>query len=494
MAVTETEERSVESPDDGQEHEHLPKTMRWVDAFALGLNSPGSVVAAVGFSVAALGGWWAMALWAAAVVVAFLASWIYTELAGMFPGKSGGIAMYAEEGWRRYSTFVGPLATWGYWVGWSSGVAVFAIAIATIVQAQFFSSATWVVHLGITSLTFPKLVASAIVVMCFVINIRGVRFTVKWGYATGITALFVLVMLSVVPFLTGHVHLSRVNAHLGASGPSGLRIALVWLYVMFWTTGGMEMPASFTPEFRSGYRDTRKAILVLGLVALVTLSLMPVAISGVLGEHAIAANPSSFMVPVFHAILPTAAWIPTLILCGDFLLVIIAGDADGSRTLFGMATDRMTLRTFGHLNKRNVPSHALAASLAFNLFLVIFVSNSLAIISAANLGYVLAHLFALSGFLLLRKDRPTWPRPLRLSTPWIPVAFMLVAILLAATILGATGFGITGYGGTKELIIGVAILAVAWLFFAIRRVFQDKTGIQWREDVPLVPELAEEQG
>ena len=45
---------------------------------------------------------------------------VYSELAAMFPDKSGGIAIYAHEGWRKYSTLVGPVATLGYWFAWSS--------------------------------------------------------------------------------------------------------------------------------------------------------------------------------------------------------------------------------------------------------------------------------------------------------------------------------------------------------------------------------------
>ena len=37
----------------------------------------------------------------------------------MFPEKSGGLALYAHEAWRKYTTLVGPVATFGYWIGWS---------------------------------------------------------------------------------------------------------------------------------------------------------------------------------------------------------------------------------------------------------------------------------------------------------------------------------------------------------------------------------------
>ena len=41
------------------------------------------------------------------------------------------------------------------------------------------------------------------------------------------------------------------------------------------------------------------------------------------------------------------------------------------------------------------------------------------IIATGNLGYMLSHVLALSGFLLLRKDRPDWPRPIKLQRAWI---------------------------------------------------------------------------
>ena len=57
----------------------------------------------------------------------------------MFPEKSGGIALYAHEGWRKYTTLVGPIATFGYWIGWSVVLAVNGLFIGQIVQGAWFS-------------------------------------------------------------------------------------------------------------------------------------------------------------------------------------------------------------------------------------------------------------------------------------------------------------------------------------------------------------------
>ena len=56
----------------------------------------------------------------------------------------------------------------------------------------------------------------------------------------------------------------------------------------------------------------------------------------------------------------------------------------------------------------------MTVDMVVNILLVLFIGNIFGILAASNLGYVLAHMFALSGFVLLRRDRPNWPRPIKL--------------------------------------------------------------------------------
>ena len=85
--------------------------------------------------------------------------------------------------------------------------------------------------------------------------------------------------------------------------------------------------------------------------------------------------------------------------------------ADGGRALYGISKAGMTVKQLGVLNRFHVPGRAMTVDLVVNVLLVLFISSNLAILYMSNIGYVLAHLFAVSGFLLLRKDRPNWPRP-----------------------------------------------------------------------------------
>ena len=56
----------------------------------------------------------------------------------MFPNKSGGFPLYANEGWRKYTTLVGPIATFGYWLGWSVVLAFLGLFVGSIAQAQWW--------------------------------------------------------------------------------------------------------------------------------------------------------------------------------------------------------------------------------------------------------------------------------------------------------------------------------------------------------------------
>ena len=114
------------------------------------------------------------------------------------------------------------------------------------------------------------------------------------------------------------------------------------------------------------------------------------------------------------------------------------------------------------------------------------------LIAASNLGYVVAHFFAITAFILLRRDRPRWPRPIQLSSVWVPIAYVLAGISVVLTVIGFGWFQTAagGYGGTKEKVIGVGILLVSIALFLFRRIVQDGETPHWREDTPEVPEQA----
>jgi amino acid transporter len=164
---------------------------------------------------------------------------------------------------------------------------------------------------------------------------------------------------------------------------------------------------------------------------------------------------------------------------------------DGSRALYGIAVDDMTVKQLNHLNRFHVPSRAMTVDMLVNLILMFSLTSTLSILAAGNLGYMLAHVLALTGFILLRKDRPNWPRPIRLGGQWVVVAAVLASLNIVFIAVGAVSFSLTGYGGIKELMIGIGILLISVLLFLYRRVVQDKHPVTLREETPTVPEQTE---
>lgn len=457
--------------------------LRWQDGVVLSLTMPAALIATLGYSIGSLGTWDAIALWGASMVIATATNWIYTELAAMFPEKTGGISLYAWEGWRRRLTLVGPVATFGYWFAWSSSIAVYGAIVGDLFEAEWFPGQTWVWDLGVVDITFPRLVGAAVIVAVWAANALGLTPTLWVAYVTGAMLVIPLVVFIVVPYATGDWSASTFTSRLGDPGQEwgGTRLALVWLYIMCWTSLGVETCATFTPEYRRGARDAARALRVAALLSLGVFVLLPLGAVGAAGEAAVAKDPLQFYVGAFDRVVGGASGLMVALIIGSLILVMNTSMADSCRALRGIAADGMTIRGLEPLNRFGVPGRALLVDLVVNLFLLFFVGSTLAIVAAGNLGYVSAHVFALTAFLWLRRDRPGAERPVRLGRPFVVLAGVLALVLAVLVVVGATSFDLTGYGGGKELAIALAILGSSIGLYAFRRVVQDGASLRLRE-------------
>ncbi|MGW9117163.1 APC family permease [Streptomyces sp. NPDC055663] len=456
----------------GPEQPVLAKRMRWYDGFAMSLTMPAALVASLGASIGGLGAWGAIALWAASMVLATATNWIYTELAAMFPESSGGIAHYATEGWKSRAPVVGPLASVGYWFPWTTSLAIYAGIIGSFVQAQWFPGQDWTVELGPAQLSFPIVVGLAVIVLLFCAAMIGLHVAMWVIYLTGGMLLVPLAVFLVLPFLSGEW--STAGLHWDLHGLSGVREALVWLYVMAWTSFGVEVCATFAPEYKDTVRDTSRALRAGVLFSLGVFVLLPLALSGYLGERQIGEEPTTFYVGAFQELVGGAGGLMTVFLIASLLLIMITGLADGSRVLFNMGKEGTTIRQMGVLNRRGVPARALVVALVINVLVLVCLKTPLAILVTGNLGYILTHILAISGFALLRKDRPDLPRPIRLPGFFVPLAWLLAGFMTLVLVVGATGFSVTGYGGYKELGVALAVLTAGVLLWAYRTRVQDR--------------------
>ena len=342
--------------------EMLKKQLRWYDPFAMIFAAGVAVFITLGFTMAELGTWGAMLVAGIVAVIALFQNVLWAEMAAMFPNKVGGITLFANEAWKRRFQPIGALSTFGYWCGWSLVLGVFGIGLGSLVQAQWFPTVTWGwgtpwgVKLGL-----PQVIAVGAVLLAWIMNIIGIRIAawVSWALAAAFGVVVAIFLFA--PFIGGLWHASNISWHISSTwhGPTGIQSVLVWLYVVGWSVYPSEMPATFAPEYRDTVKDTRRGLAACGIAYLLLWVILPMTTAGAVGDKFIAQNPASFGVAAFNKIMGGGAGVAVAIMCAAIFVTMIAGSADASRALYGMALDRMTLKQLAHLNRRGMPSRAL---------------------------------------------------------------------------------------------------------------------------------------
>ncbi|MEA2320402.1 MAG: hypothetical protein QOD81_252 [Solirubrobacteraceae bacterium] len=477
------------------EERQLLKAMSWWDGFVVALANPGFLIAALGSSIGALGTTGAFLLWTISICLGALQNNIHAELACMFPNKSGGVALYAHEAWRKYLTFIGPVATFGYWIGWSVVLSINGLVAGTLIQAEFFSSSDWSASGAGFDLTLPIVIGAALILVVWLFNIYGVRPAVWFGYVTGALLCIPAFVLMFLPYVTGDWSSANMTWSIGSGG--GIALALTWLYFMCWSSYGIEVVATFGPEFHDTERDTPKALRSAAMFSAVVYALLPLGLGGTLGTQAVAGDETfiAFYADAFDALVGTGlAKVMILCIVAGLVLSMNTATMDGSRALYGIAKDGMTIRQLGVLNRFHVPGLAMTVDAILNILLITYFAGVLEILAVSNIGYVFATCTALSAFVLLRRDRPNWPRPVRLPNWYVPLGAALavfnVVLLIAGGFIWSGGFlGIDGYGyGWDKTRTGLLVLVVAFLLYVYRHVVQDKIPLRLREEVPQTPE------
>jgi amino acid transporter len=369
------------------------------------------------------------------------------------------------------------------------------LVAGSLIQAEWFSDTTWTSSGGGFDLSLPIVIGMGLIILVWAFNVFGVRPAVWFAYVTGALLLIPAAVLMFLPYLTGDWSSSNMEWNIGAGG--GLPLALVWLYFMCWSSYGIEIVATFAPEYEDTERDTARALRGAALFSGVVYVLLPLGIGGTLGTTAISdgAATLTFYGDAFDALVGSGL-ANVMIFCVVAALILSMNSAtmDGSRALYGIAKDGMTIKEFGVLNKHRVPGRAMTLDAILNIFLITYFAGVLEILAVSNVGYVFATCTALSAFILLRRDRPNWPRPIRLPNFWVPLAGVLFLINLTFLVCGgfiySGGFlGIDGYGyGWDKTRTGLLVLLAALILYVWRHVVQDKIPLKLREEIPQTPE------
>jgi len=468
------------------EERHLIKSLRWWDGFTIAMCNPGFLFASLGYTLGIFGVVGSIVLWGISAIIGMVLTWIYIEPAMMFPNQSGGISLYANEAWRKYTTFIGPIATFGYWIGWSVVLAIFGKIIGDLIVSRWFPSSTWSVYDGVVHLGLANFIAIGVIVGVWAFNIYGIRPMKGLTYVTAGLLFLVLIFFMFVPYISGHWHSS--NVHATWPGPwGGTKLAFVYLFILGWSSWACEVCATFAPEYKTE-RDTHIAMRSSAIFVVGVFILVPLGLGGVTGVPATATQEGQFYTGALQTLAGhTFGTFLLICLIGSLILSMAASTADGSRALYGISRAGLTIKQLGKLNRYHVPGNAMTVDLVVNVLLVLFISSNLAILYMSNIGYILAHLLAVSGVLLLRKDRPNWPRPYKLSAIWIPITWFMTFLVAFLLIVGALAPHLNEYGTWTDFAIGVGVLVASVLLFIFRRVVQDGEKIHFREETPTMP-------
>lgn len=465
MPVSESPSKSRE---DQPRSEHLIKSIRWWDGFIFGLAVPGFLLPSLGSSITDLGAVAAAIIWAASAMLGALQNNIYAELATAMPGKSGGIGIYANEAFKRYTKVAGPIIVWGYWFAWSS-----VLSINGLLVGGFLTSEFWPTHKG----GFLVQVVGTIMLVClWLLNLYGLRPGVWLSYALATFTTIPLVIVMFAPIVNRSFDIHKL---LPAALPgnihwlswAGISLLGYWFYTAGWSAYGFECVATFAPEYKNTLADTPRALRSSAVFSVLAYGLVPIAIVGVLGQEKVRENVYTALAPALRVILPGSLGTVTIgLVIASLVLSANVATLDGSRSLWQMSKDKMTITQFGRLNRYGVPHVGMTLDLLVQITLMwVFPESPISILVASNLGYILCHIFALMAFVLLRRDQPGIPRPLRLSSVWIPIAYGLAFINALFIMIGSWKYGL------KALGIGIFILLSGLLLYLFRIIIQERT-------------------
>jgi amino acid transporter len=479
------------------EERQLLKTLHWYDGFVIGLCQPAFLLGSLGFTLGTIGAWGSILLWGISATVGLVQNFIYAETAAMFPDKPGGIALYAHEGWRSRFNLFGPIGAFGYWIGWSVVLSFVGNIVGALIVAEWFPKSGDGVkdsffNLGFADFGLAQLIAVIVILGVWLFNIAGVKPSLAVGYVTGALLMVPLVIFIVFPYLTGDWHSSNLQYVHRSGGFSDIRIALMWLFIMCWSAYGIEIGATFAPEYHDTRRDTAKALKSIAVFSLFVYLFLPLGLGGVVGSTG---DYGGFYVGALKAISgDVIGGFAVICLIASLILAMNSSTADGGRALYGIARDDMTVKWLYHLNRFHVPARGMSVDMVVNIGLLLLLgANNFVILYISNIGYVFCHVLALTGFLLLRRDRPNWPRPIKVGPGLTAAAGVLAVFNLVLVLDGVLDQKVASYIGFYEfkglpLYLGAGVLVASVLLFFYRRAVQDKAKITFRDtDVALVP-------
>ncbi|MDP3456753.1 APC family permease [Methyloversatilis sp.] len=504
----------------------LHRKIDWTGAFWVASGVPALVLFSIG-AIAATVGKPSWMVWALSIGFGFIQAFTYAEIAGLFPHKSGGASVYGAVAWVRYSKIIAPVSVWCNWFAWSPVLAIGSgLAAGYILGALFPADAainTW--QLTLVDLGFIRsglelrinatfLVGVVLLLAVFGIQHGGILRSARTTMVLGITALIPLMLIALVPLLSGDMPSAHFSPMVPIAWENGLVVDGSWnmagvtlmaggLFIAAWSTYGFETAVCYTREFKDPKKDTFKAILFSGLLCIVVFTLVPLAFQGHLGLGEVVTPPvveadgtvsapavysgmlapavySGMLAPEVYSGMGVANVMSHMVGGGEMvanvlvvmlvlavLLSIMTSMAGSSRTLYQASVDGWLPRYLSHVNEHGAPTRAMWTDLGFNLILLML-SDYVFVLACSNVGYIIFNFLNLNSGWIHRIDRPDWERPFK-----APNIILGIGVVLAFVNLALMGLGADIYGA-GTLTAGLVFASLIIPVFLYRHYVQDK--------------------
>jgi amino acid transporter len=469
----------------------LHRTIDWKKTFWIASGVPPLVLFSIG-GIAATVGTPSYIVWTLSIIMGFIQSFTYAEIAGMFPNKSGGAPIYGAAAWIHYGKIFGPLSVWSYWLAWSPVLSIGTGIAAGYILTGFFpaNSAVLTWQWTIADLGFIKdklalrinstfFLGAALLLLCFAIQHRGILRTAWFQTVVGVLVTVPLLIVAVWPILTGHVLISNLTplVPLGDANGAGYPFNGIWdkggwtlflggMFIAAWSTYGFETAVCYTSELTNPATDTFKAIFFSGILCLVIFILVPFTFQGTLGVKAMldptiydGSGVAKAMASMFGTA-GTIYFLMVILLILALVLSIITAMAGSSRTLYQGSVDGWLPKYLSYVNSHGAPTRAMWTDLGFNVILLMM-SDYLFVLAVSNCLYIIFNFINLNSGWLHRIDSGHVRRPWR-APNWL----LGLGAILAFVNMFFMGAGANIYGPTTlELgLIGAALIIPIFIF------------------------------
>lgn len=475
----------------------LKRQLTWVDAFWASSGVPAGVLLTMG-GIATIIGQPSWVVWIVSILMGFIQAFVYAEIAGLYPHKSGGASVYGAAAWLPYGKFIAPISVWCNWLAWSPVLTLGTSLGAGYVMASLFAPDaainTWTItlfDLGFVReglhlrINFVSIIATGFLLLTFALQHHGAARAANFQKILGIICLSPLILVGLVPLLTGDLPSEHLFPLLpvirdaagamsfGSWDAMGLTILAGAMFGAGWSTYGFETAVCYTREFSNPRHDTVRAILAAGVLCIVVFTLVPLAFQASLGLDGML-DPKIYdgsgVALALANILSGGAvvgniFVAMLILA--LLLIVMTSMLGSSRTLYQASVDGWLPRYLSKVNEHGAPTNAMWTDLGFNLLLLL-ASDYFAVLMISNVCYFIFNFLNLQAGWIHRMDRGHWERPFRCPTWLLALASLLGFVNMA--FMGA-GADVWGEGTLRNgLLATLLIIPVFWF----RHYVQDK--------------------